>query len=260
MTYDETLFASAAAYYARYRTPYPEEMIVDVVSHFELDGTGRLLDLGCGPGTLTLRLAPHFAEVVAIDADAKMIEEGRKSGARNVDWRMGKAEDLPSDIGPFRLVTFAQSFHWMRQDRVLEKVRAVMEPGAGIALVGGAGNWWNGPLDWHQVLTRVIQRYLGETRRAGVNATKERHDLFKVILERNGWQIELNRDYPVEIVRTLDELIGTVRTTSFVNRALFGDRADEFERELRAELSSLSGDGSFREGGEFGQVLARLPL
>jgi trans-aconitate methyltransferase len=260
MPYDESLFAGTAAYYARYRVPYPPELIADLVAHYELDGTGRLLDLGCGPGSLTLRVAPHFAEVVAIDADAKMIEEGRKSGARNVDWRVGKAEDLPSGIGLFRLVTFAQSFHWMQQDRVLEKVRAVMEPGAGIALVGGAGNWWDGPLDWHQVLTRVIQRYLGETQRAGANATKEPHDPFEVILERNGWRIELNRDYPVEIVRTLDELIGTVRTTSFANRALFGDRAGEFERELRAELSSLPGDGLFRESGEFGQVLARLPL
>lgn len=205
-------------------------------------------------------LAPHFAEVVAVDPDARMIEEGKKSGAPNVDWLVGRAEDVSRELGKFRLLTCAQSFHWMQQDVVLTKVRELIEPGAGIALVGGAGNWWDGPLDWHQVLTRTIQRYLGETRRAGANATKEPHDPFEVILERNGWRIELNRDYPVVIERMLDELVGTVWTTSFANKSLLGDRADEFERELRAELATLPGDGVFRENGEFGLVCGRPPL
>jgi trans-aconitate methyltransferase len=257
MPYDETLFASAAAYYARYRTPYPQALVDDIVSHFGLDGTGRLLDLGCGPGSLTFRLAPHVAEVVAIDADPGMIEEARKADAGNVDWRVGRAEDVSPELGKFRLVTFAQSFHWMQQDVVLAKVRETIEPGAGVALVGGAGNWWDGPLDWHRVLTSTIQRYLGETRRAGAAATKEPHDPFEVILKRNGWRVELNRDYPTVIERTLDELVGTVWTTSFANKALLGDRADEFERELRTELAKLPGDGLFREEGVFGQVLAR---
>ena len=80
MPYDDSLFAGAAAYYARYRTPYPPELIADLVAHYELDGTGRLLDLGCGPGTLTLPLAPHFSQVLAaLDINAEMIAEGRRS-------------------------------------------------------------------------------------------------------------------------------------------------------------------------------------
>ena len=34
-----------------------------------LDGRGRLLDVGCGPGTLALSLATLFGEVVGVDAD-----------------------------------------------------------------------------------------------------------------------------------------------------------------------------------------------
>jgi trans-aconitate methyltransferase len=259
MTYDKTLFAGTAAYYAKYRKPYPQALIDDIVSTFGLDGTGRMLDLGCGPGMLTLPLAPHFAEIVAFDADEGMIAEARKSDARNVDWRVGRAEDLPGGLGKFRLVTFAQSLHWMQQDVVMARVREMIEPGAGIALVGGSESWWDGPLDWHQVMTRMIQKYLGERRRAGANAFKEPHDPFEVILERHGWRIVLNRDYPVEIVRTADDLVGTLWTTSFANKALLGERVDEFERELRAELAALPGDGHFRTEGEFGQILARAP-
>jgi hypothetical protein len=38
MPYDESLFAGTAAYYTRYRVPYPPELIADIVVHFRLDG------------------------------------------------------------------------------------------------------------------------------------------------------------------------------------------------------------------------------
>lgn len=53
-------------------------------SENQLDGTGRLLDIGCGPGSLTLPLAPHYADGVAIDADPDMIRvaSGQATSAR----------------------------------------------------------------------------------------------------------------------------------------------------------------------------------
>src|SRR5581483_9711817 len=43
----------------------------------------RLLDVGCGPGTITLDLAAHVApgEVIGIDASAEVIEEARAAAA-----------------------------------------------------------------------------------------------------------------------------------------------------------------------------------
>jgi SAM-dependent methyltransferase len=43
-----------------------------------LDGSGRLLDIGCGPGSIGLMPAPHYAEVVGVDADADMIAEATR--------------------------------------------------------------------------------------------------------------------------------------------------------------------------------------
>jgi hypothetical protein len=50
MPYDESLFAGTAYCYARYRAPYPPELIADIVAHFELDRADRLLDLAAGRG------------------------------------------------------------------------------------------------------------------------------------------------------------------------------------------------------------------
>lgn len=47
------LFTGTAWHYARYRPGYPQVFFDDLVQRFHLDGTGRLLDLGCGTRQLT---------------------------------------------------------------------------------------------------------------------------------------------------------------------------------------------------------------
>ena len=101
--WDETLYAGSAAYYARGRLPYPAELAEALRDELALDGTGRLLDVGCGPGSLSLLLAPLFAEVVGVDADAGMVAEaGRQAqrrGSGNASWVQLQAEDLPVPWG-----------------------------------------------------------------------------------------------------------------------------------------------------------------
>jgi trans-aconitate methyltransferase len=55
--WDPSLYAGSARFYSIGRVAYPAEL----VAALELDGTGRLLDVGCGPGSLNLLLAPHFS-------------------------------------------------------------------------------------------------------------------------------------------------------------------------------------------------------
>ena len=57
-TWDETLFAGAARYYAVGRAAYPPELAEKLVAALHLDGTGLLVDVGCGPGSIALQLAP----------------------------------------------------------------------------------------------------------------------------------------------------------------------------------------------------------
>nr|BFD83388.1 hypothetical protein StreXyl84_27890 [Streptomyces sp. Xyl84] len=55
--WDDTLFAGSAAYYRRGRLPYAPGLADVLAGALEPDGRGRLLDVGCGPGTLALDLA-----------------------------------------------------------------------------------------------------------------------------------------------------------------------------------------------------------
>ncbi|MFF9177477.1 class I SAM-dependent methyltransferase [Streptomyces sp. NPDC014793] len=68
-TWDETLFAGTAVHYERGRLPYAPALVPRLAEVLAPDGTGRLLDVGCGPGTLALPLSHLFAEVVGVDPD-----------------------------------------------------------------------------------------------------------------------------------------------------------------------------------------------
>src|SRR6185437_10713790 len=88
--YDPTIYAGAAAHYRPGRPPYSPQLEAVLAETFDLDGTGRLLDGGCGPGILTIRLAHLFQEAVGLDPDPGMLAEGqrvaRERGIANIRW------------------------------------------------------------------------------------------------------------------------------------------------------------------------------
>ena len=78
-------FRSTAAYYTRYRVPYPDELIARVAEHAGLQAGQRLLDLGCGPGQLGIAFARMTgAQVTGIEPEPDMLETAR-ADADNAD-------------------------------------------------------------------------------------------------------------------------------------------------------------------------------
>src|SRR3954454_24626653 len=84
----------------------------------DLQGSERLLDVGCGPGSLTNLLAPHVAEAVGIDASAEVVVVAARAAAPNTLFLRLRAEELPAGLGRFDVVTLAQSFHWFETEAV----------------------------------------------------------------------------------------------------------------------------------------------
>ena len=141
MPYDPTIYLGSAAHYRYGRPAYSPELEAFLTQKMGLDGTGRLLDVGCGPGVLTVRLAHLFAQAVGLDPDADMLAEGSRAaaekGVMNIRWVQGLAEDLPAVApGPYRLVTFGQSFHWTHRMFMTPFSPAVRQPSASMPASG----------------------------------------------------------------------------------------------------------------------------
>ncbi len=256
--WDETLFAGAAPYYDAGRLPYAPGLAEALSLTLGLDGRGRLLDVGCGPGTLTLRFAHFFDEAVGLDADAGMLAEAHRlayeRGVANVRWVRMRAEELPANLGMFRVVTFGASFHWMERAQVAAAVKGMLEPGG--VLVHVDNHHQEGvtpraaatlPPPPEGAIAELRRRYLGPDRRAGQGVRNTSPNDEDAVFRAAGFTGPERVCVPDGrlLERSVDELVANVFSSSNSAPHLFGERVAEFEADLRRMLEEASPLGSF---------------
>ena len=235
--WDPTLFEGTAPHYTKGRLPYAPGMADALAEALGLDGAGRLLDVGCGPGIVAAALADRFEEVVGVDPDAGMIAEAERLrlpvAAR---WVRRRAEELPAGLGAFRAVTFGASFHWMDRPKVAAIVKDMLDPRFDSAVVQ-VGTWNVVPLP--DVVEELRIRYLGPDRRAGQSIRNDSPRGEDEVFQAAGFapMVELTVPDGRVVDRTVDDAVATVLSMSGTAPHLFGDRLDAFVDDLRAGLS-----------------------
>ena len=253
-SYDPTLFEGAAAHYRYGRPPYSPQLEAALAEELGLDGIGRLLDGGCGPGILTVRLAHLFEEAVGLDPDAAMLAEGRRAaagrGIANIRWVQAVAEDLPEAApGPYRLVTFGQSFHWTDEAHVAEALYDMLEPGGALALIvhtveGRPTPPSPGPPRIpHAEIEELVEKHLRRPRRV----LPPRAHRFEDVLARTRFGEPRRIFVPgiPDLLRDSDSVLSGYFSLSSSTPPRFGDRAGDFAREVRELLAARSPQGVF---------------
>jgi SAM-dependent methyltransferase len=259
--WDESLYRGSASYYAQGRLPYPPAMAEALRAELALDGRGRLLDVGCGPGSAALIFAPLFEQVVGIDADADMIEEAQRlaaaRGVGNAEWLVLRAEELPAGLGSFRVATFAQSFHWMDRPRIARTVLDMLEPDGAWVHVNATTHQGAptteplpGPTPPRQQIRELVHRYLGNVRRAGRGQLPDgtpsgEEDVMLAAGYTGPRRLVVPRGELFELSE--DDIVASVYSLSSAAPHLFGHRRAEFEAELRQVLRAASPEGRFSE-------------
>lgn len=254
--WDSTLYQGSAPYYVRGRVGYPVALAETLAERLGLDGSGRLLDVGCGPGSLTLLLAGHFARAVGVDADQGMLDVAAESGAANVDWVRLRAEQLPAGLGRFRVVTFAQSFHWFDRDLVAATVRGMLDAGGACVHVHATthqGVDTDADLPYprppHAEIAELVRSYLGPVPRAGLGPSPKRAGGQETAIYRGAGFAGPERfvipGWPV--TRTVDDVVAATFSLSSSTPHLFGADRAAFEADLRGLLARSARDGRFGE-------------
>jgi SAM-dependent methyltransferase len=269
--YDPTIYKGAAVHYRRGRPPYSPELEAVLAEELGLDGSDRLLDAGCGPGILTVRLAHLSEEAVGLDPDPDMLAEGRRAAAErgiaNIRWVRALAEDLPAAApGPYRLATFGQSFHWTDEASVAETVYDLLEPGGALALIVHTVEGRpvppspGAPPIPHPEIEALVEKYLGSTRRVGQGHAPVRKHRFEDVLVGTRFGVPQTVFAPgvPDLVRDTESVVSGYFSFATSAPHLYGDRAGEFADELRELLAAHSPDGVFWDWpGDTEIVLAR---
>jgi ubiquinone/menaquinone biosynthesis C-methylase UbiE len=244
---EERPYAGTAWFYAEYRDRPSPEFAEALARTLGWSSSDRILDLGAGPAHVSLLLAPFVGEVIAMDPEPDMLEEGRRraqaAGIDNVSFIVGGSDDLPSltpNLGAVKAAAISQAFHWVGdKDGLLRDLDRLLAPGGAIALVGFVKDpdpnriWLDRP-PWNAV-EAIRMRYLAAA--PDGPHPRGRHDPFPDILARSAFsEVELlTHEYETVIHPSVEAAIGYQYTLSNV-LAQLGDRRTAFEAEARSAL------------------------
>ncbi len=260
------LYRGTARFYDRYRVPYPAGMIDDLVVRASLSGTGRLLDLACGPGRVTFALARHFAEVVAVDQEEEAVSYGaamaRERGETHIEWRAGRAEDLDG-AGRFDLVTIGDAFHRLDRARVAALAHRSLRPGGHLALLWTSMPW-EGSAAWQKAAMELVVHWMdaaGSLRNIPADlADALAREPHLDVLAAAGFSTVGTYRFTAPRTWTPETLAGFAHSTSVLSRSALGERVEAFEQDLRDRLLAVQPDGVFHETVGFTYDLAVKPL
>lgn len=100
----------------------------------------RVLDLGCGTGQLTGRIAESGADVIGLDSSPEMIEEARRRFP-DLQFDEGDAHDF-AYAEPFDAIFSNATLHWIQEpDRLVRCVAQALKPAGRLVVeFGGRGN------------------------------------------------------------------------------------------------------------------------
>jgi trans-aconitate methyltransferase len=117
-----------------------------IIREFNLTGAEHILDLGCGDGALTARLAELVPEgmVLGIDASHGMIDTASSRERSNLRFRRLDINEMAFE-GQFDLVFSNAALHWVKDHKsLLQNVYRALRPGGRIRFnFAGNGNCSN---------------------------------------------------------------------------------------------------------------------
>jgi ubiquinone/menaquinone biosynthesis C-methylase UbiE len=163
-----------------------------VIELAQLAPATRVLDLGCGTGTLVLmarRRCPE-ATVIGLDGDPTILGIARRKAERAgipVQLDKGMAYALPYADGSFGAVVSTLTFHHLtpdQQERALREMRRVLRPGGRLVIADLTRP--------HNRLMRLVQRLHVRLRCHGQHGVPSAGDphlrRLEDLLTANGWR------------------------------------------------------------------------
>ena len=108
------------------------EILQHLFTHFDSSTVGKVLEIGCGAGTVAAHLSnEHGMQVVATDADPEQVQLAKSHYGEHENLRFCQADatDLPFENAEFEMVLSLNVFHHIGDwGGVLSEVNRVLKP------------------------------------------------------------------------------------------------------------------------------------
>jgi ubiquinone/menaquinone biosynthesis C-methylase UbiE len=112
-------FGRQAEGYARLMRGSPNPLLLKLIDAVKPTIQDRVLDVGCGPGRLSISLAEITGHVTGIDLTPEMLAQAKalqaERGVANIDWLQGDILPMPFEDGRYTLVVTQATFHHLTE-------------------------------------------------------------------------------------------------------------------------------------------------
>lgn len=112
-----------------------EQPFADLIALVRAAPHLRVIDLGCGTGTLTKRLhrVLNARETVGLDRSERMLDVARREPLANVRFEVGAIEDVAGE-NEYDVIVSNAAFHWVEDhEALLRRLFAALTPGGQLA-------------------------------------------------------------------------------------------------------------------------------
>ncbi len=222
-------FGAAADDYVRYRKGFPPETLDRLAEH-EIGTPGqRILDLGCGTGTIARQLAARGCTAVGLDVDHRMLQAAQgmaEADGVGVDWVEAPAESTGLEAGTFDAVVAGQSWHWFDQEDAMAEVGRLLVAGGRLAVCGF--DWLPLPDTVPGATEALIEVHNPAWDLGGI---RNYEPTLRPLLDRTGFTVQVTFRFDMDVV--YDQLAWRRRiaaSAGIVN--LSPDEAAAFDRDL----------------------------
>ncbi|HSS19742.1 MAG TPA: class I SAM-dependent methyltransferase [Pyrinomonadaceae bacterium] len=157
------------------------------------------LEIGCGAGTFSRRLAAHFDQVLALDISPEMIRLARERSAEfpNIEYKLADVLDYDLPAESFDCIATSATLHHLPYREMLVKMKAALKPDGVLLILDlfePAGLFESGGLTdtvlnfiAFPVSVALRVKHYGRLRRSkearAAWATHEAHDLYPTMTE-----------------------------------------------------------------------------
>jgi len=229
-------FDKVAEAYSRYRPAPPTEVVDAIIALSNLRRGSSVLEIGCGTGQLSVPLAKHGVDLVAIELGSHLAALARRNLAAfsNARVEVGAFEEWQLPMHAFDAVVSANAFHWVDPAVRFSRSAEALRPGGFLTILhvhhvrGGTPGFFEDTQPYYVKWGLSDDPFFQPTAAADAPITYPELD------ERQEFSSVERRRFEIPMRHSTASYIGWLRTDSLVNSL-----SDEARRGFLQDIEHL---------------------